>query len=138
MADFIECPCPACGEVFGLLRQTDAVLRRSTQTFYCPFGHQMSFSLGESEATKLRRERDRLKQDAARLQESINYQRDRAERSERRVSAARGQITRLKNRAANGVCPCCNRTFANLARHMDTKHKGFVAEPVDLDGATLQ
>jgi hypothetical protein len=26
---------------------------------------------------------------------------------------------------ANGVCPCCNRTFQNLARHMAGKHPDY-------------
>lgn len=33
--------------------------------------------------------------------------------------------TRIKNRVKNGVCPCCNRTFENLARHMQAKHSDF-------------
>jgi hypothetical protein len=24
-----------------------------------------------------------------------------------------------------GVCPCCNRTFQQLARHMKAKHPGY-------------
>lgn len=46
------------------------------------------------------------------------------------MHAARGQVTRLKNRAAAGVCPCCNRTFHQLVRHMAAKHPDFAAEPV--------
>lgn len=37
----------------------------------------------------------------------------------------KGVATRLKNRAAHGVCPCCNRTFQQLARHMSAKHPDF-------------
>jgi chromosome segregation ATPase len=135
MIEYVDCPCPACGEVFGLLKRTDTVLRKSCQTFYCPFGHQMSFSLGDSEATKLRRERDRLTQRLAEKDDEIARQRELQEAAERRVSAARGQITKLKNRAAAGVCPCCTRHFVNLERHMASKHKGFVAEVIDLDTA---
>lgn len=43
----------------------------------------------------------------------------------RQLSAARGQVTRIKNRVGNGVCPCCNRSFGNLHRHMQTKHPGW-------------
>lgn len=34
----------------------------------------------------------------------------------------------LRNRAAAGVCPCCNRTFEQLGRHMTTKHPEYVKE----------
>jgi predicted RNA-binding Zn-ribbon protein involved in translation (DUF1610 family) len=137
MIDFYEAPCPKCGEVFGIRRETDAVFRKSTQQFYCPFGHSMSYSHGPSESEKLRQERDRLRQRLAEKDDEITRQREQREAAERRVSAARGQITKLKNRAAAGVCPCCTRHFVNLERHMATKHKGFTAEVIDLETARV-
>lgn len=32
---------------------------------------------------------------------------------------------RLKKRIKHGVCPCCRRTFKQLAAHMKTKHPTF-------------
>ena len=37
----------------------------------------------------------------------------------------RGVATRMKNRIKVGVCPCCNRTFQDLAKHMASQHKDF-------------
>lgn len=137
--------CYRCQEPIWLEKAHEAVLRRSRATFHCLWGHGQVFAESETEADKLRRERDRLKQEAARLEEekrgawaTANRQRELREAAERRASAARGQVTRLKNRAAAGVCPCCNRTFSDLQRHMATKHKGFIAEPVDGEGTALQ
>lgn len=46
--------------------------------------------------------------------------------SERRAHAAtKGQLTKTKKRIANGVCPCCNRSFANLERHMAGQHPDY-------------
>lgn len=59
--------------------------------------------------------------------------RDEKEAAERRVSAAKGQVTKLKNRTAAGVCPCCTRSFENLKRHMATKHPAFTDEPQAAD-----
>jgi len=137
MTSFVETVC-TCGEKFCLASETMTALRRSGQGFKCPWGHPLHFSPGPSEADKLRLERDRLKQDAARLQDRIREEREAREAAERRVSAARGQVTRLKNRAANGACPCCNRTFVNLQRHMATKHAGFAKEVQAEAGQTLQ
>ena len=110
------------------------------ETFYCPRGHGQHYNRGPSEADKLRQERDRLKQDAARKDEVIAYERrcreladQRAERSKRQTAAAKGQVTRLKNRASAGVCPCCNRQFQNLKRHMDSQHPDFASEAQDAD-----
>lgn len=103
--------------------------RAEAMSWYCPNGHSQVFTARESEADQLRRERDRLVQRLAQKDDEIANRERAREAAERRVSAARGQITKLKKRASNGICPCCNRTFANLARHMGTKHPGFIAEP---------
>ncbi len=138
MTSFSTLRCWKCKEQFGVLPSVEEVLRRSGQTFYCPWGHAAVFNRGPTEEDKLRQERDRLKQEKAQLLDEARMERDRRERAERRASAARGQVTRLKNRAAAGVCPCCNQTFAQLARHMAAKHPTFTAEEVAPDGATIQ
>nr|DAH84822.1 MAG TPA: Transcription factor IIIA/RNA Complex finger, TRANSCRIPTION-RNA COMPLEX [Caudoviricetes sp.] len=94
----------------------------------CPNGHSRVYR--ESEADVVRRERDLLKQRIAQKDDEIRRQREHREAAERSAAARKGQITRLKNRAAAGVCPCCNRSFENLRRHMDHKHPGFRAEEV--------
>lgn len=37
----------------------------------------------------------------------------------------------IKKRVGNGVCPCCNRTFENLSRHMSCKHPEYKTESKD-------
>jgi hypothetical protein len=135
--------CNSCGVVFSAPRYFFDARRMDKRLFYCPNGHGLSWQ--ESDFDRMRRERDRLKQENARLEdhrraaeraeqaalEHANYER-------RRVAAAKGQITRLKNRAAAGVCPCCSRTFVNLQRHMATKHAKFLAEEVLPEGVSVQ
>lgn len=91
--------------------------------FYCPNGHRQHFR--DSETDKLRRERDRLIQNRVCLEEILADKDRRLEEEKRRVAAARGQVTKIKNRVGNGVCPCCNRTFSNLTQHMHSKHPDF-------------
>lgn len=95
--------------------------------WHCPNGHQRGFRKGsdEIERENTRRERDRLKQDAARMEEEIRAQRERADKAE-------AATKRLKKRAAAGTCPCCQRTFSNMSRHMQTKHPEFRAEAVNV------
>lgn len=130
--------CWRCKERFGLDDATEAMLRRSGKSFYCPWGHAAVFEDGKTdlekaqeEVAELRRQRDRTTQDNA-------YQLEMRLAAERRASAMKGVATRLKNRVAAGVCPCCNRTFENLQRHMTTKHAGFRAEEVTPEGAVVQ
>lgn len=96
--------------------------------FYCPYGHSQVFAKGESEETKLRRERDRLAQQIAERDDRIKALRDSNDHIERRLNATRGVVTRIKKRVGHGVCPCCNRTFGNLARHMSSEHPAYSAE----------
>jgi hypothetical protein len=89
---------------------------------FCPVaGHQWGWRTGaeEREREAIRLERDRLKQDAARLADEIAAETARANAAEKKYLQAR-------RRATAGVCPCCNRTFENVQRHMMTKHKNVV------------
>jgi hypothetical protein len=100
-------------------------------SYSCAYGHQQFLCVGESDETKLRRERDRLTQRLAEKDDEIRRQHERTEAAERRGAAARGQVTKIKNRVGHGVCPCCNRTFENLARHMGAQHPTFTAEAAE-------
>jgi hypothetical protein len=136
-------PCCRCGAPIRLPGELYRSAKRSPAiSFWCAYGHEQHFPAGETEADKLRRERDRLTQklaekddDIARERRMREREREEREAAERRASAARGQVTKLKKRASNGVCPCCNRTFGDLARHMATKHPTFLAEESPGDGA---
>jgi len=130
MADLVEMTCPICGVHYGLERRyydhrnngaTDA--RGKKLSWHCPNGHSLIFT--ESVAEKLRRERDRLAQRVAEKDDEIALQR-------KQLIASKGQVTRLQKRAKAGTCPCCNRTFSNMARHMQTKHPEF--DPANVGG----
>jgi cell division septum initiation protein DivIVA len=111
------------------------------KTFYCPNGHGRSFILGQTAEDKLRRERDQLKQRIAYKDDMIREAEQRAEHERRRANGYKGHATRITKRAKAGVCPCCNRTFKQLAQHMANKHPEFT--PIALEdrppeGATVQ
>jgi hypothetical protein len=91
---------------------------------YCPLGHAY-VPVGRSEVDKLR-EAVAIK-DKAIAAERAKHDQTQAElrETERRRRAEKGAKTRLKNRVANGVCPCCQRSFGNLRRHMQHMHPDF-------------
>lgn len=120
--------CGGCGVVFGMEQQHLQRLKDENGSFYCPNGCSRQFC-GETKAQraerlqrqaeqKLQRERQWRDQREARL-------RDEAEAARRSAAAHKGAHTRTKNRVAKGVCPCCNRTFQNLQRHMQTQHPEY-------------
>jgi hypothetical protein len=82
---------------------------------YCPLGH--TFVYTDSYEEQLARERRRHQATKELLQQE-----------ERSHVATRGHLTRQRKRIAEGVCPCCHRTFKQLAAHMKNKHPDFKAE----------
>ena len=65
----------------------------------------------------------------ARAEQRAKYANQRAEAErdlrlaeERSHSATKGHLTRAKKRHRAGLCPCCNRQFQDLVRHMASKH----------------
>lgn len=120
--------CCTCGVVFGIESRHRAELRRKKErtSFYCPNGHSQHY-IGDTEADKLRRELEwaRSQRDSARSALKM---------TENTLRVVKGHKTRLKKRIANGVCPCCNRNFENVARHIKTKHPeyaGLAAEGLE-------
>ena len=75
----------------------------------------------EEEVAALKRGKDLAERQAQAERENVQYQK-------RCVAAQKGARTRLINRIKNGICPCCNRTITQLARHMKTKHPEYVIE----------
>lgn len=108
---------------FNVTAAFNAACRRDGRSFYCPAGHRQSYQ--DSENDNVRRERDRLKQENARLEDCIRSQTSSTEFYKRQSAAMKGVATKMKNRIKVGVCPCCNRTFQDLARHMASQHKDF-------------
>lgn len=120
-------PCCDCGTPMAGAAEVYRQRATDRKLFYCINGHGQFFD-AESEATKLQKiieAKDRL---ISHLNERVDRVSKECEHQERRARAARGQVTKIKNRVSNGVCPCCNRSFQNLRRHMATKHPGYAHE----------
>ena len=116
--------CCNCGVPIGMPSYLYTQFRQnSARWFYCVNGHQQHF--GESEVARLEKELEVARKRGEWLAQDVKNQRARAERTERSLSATKGVVTRMKRRTGNGVCPCCNRTFKQLQRHMQAKHPDF-------------
>lgn len=112
--------CCNCDIPFFLPDYKEEKCLEDGSNFYCPSGHPMVFT--DNEVTKLKRELQKEKQRrewAERNGENLLKARQKTERT---LVATKGHVTRIKNRVGNGVCPCCNRTFQNVKRHMNCKH----------------
>lgn len=109
--------CGECDITFAVPDSFKEERLNSGQAWYCPNGHGRVFK--ETEADRLRR---RLRS----LEATNTHLEDQRAAAERQARAYKGHATRLKKRAAAGVCPCCDRSFQNVARHMASQHPDFV------------
>lgn len=127
--------CPRCGIVFGVEANYQRELKKGGKTFYCPNGHSQWY--GESVVDKLKKElaqeAKRHEQEETRLKRQVDSERASKEYFERSRAAYKGQLTKTKKRVANGVCPCCNRSFQNLKRHMMGQHPDYIHEEARLE-----
>ena len=115
---FMECG--GCGVSYALSDDFIEARQNDHKTWYCPNGCSRYYP-AKSEKEKLQAEVNRLRATNSHLYD----QNDSLRRSR---NATKGHLTRTKKRIANGVCPCCNRTFADLAKHMSTKHPKYNPE----------
>lgn len=115
--------CPECGVAFALPQAFIRARRKDCQTFYCPSKHPMSFHTTTADRLRKELEAERLGHELTRRQ--VTRAREETKIEKRRTAAYKGKVTRIKNRIKNGVCPCCNRSFVNVMRHMKTKHPDF-------------
>lgn len=111
--EMVSTECCTCGVPVVMSALMMAQRRQDGGTFYCINGHQLGF--GDNENARLRKEveaqKKRVVSAEARASVAEAVQRD-----------AQAERDRLKARVHRGVCPCCNRSFANVQRHMATKH----------------
>jgi len=106
--------CCNCGIAFGMPSDfRDVLLNDSNKSFYCPNGHGQHFvksreqQLREDAEKKLRQKENEL----ANLTASKIQLESELQKTQRKLK-----------RVHNGTCPCCKRSFQNLANHMKSKH----------------
>lgn len=97
----------------------DVYIESDHKNLHCPLGH--------SYVPSKRREKreDKLAAKVAHLREQNEHLREERQQAEKKASTYKGHLTRTKKRISGGVCPCCNRSFENLARHMKSKHPKY-------------
>ena len=116
--------CCNCGIVFAFDAELMQTRLRDHQWFYCPHGHRQHF-VGESDVEKLKKQLKREQRAVDQLRAEVTHERDQRKATERSLRGTKAALTRTKNRIAGGVCPCCTRSFQNLAEHMTNKHPEY-------------
>ena len=102
--ELTQITCGGCGGTYAISERVRLHKEEKGEGWHCPYckigwGYYKSAVQIEKEAHQ---------RTLARLNDEI---------------AERDRLARKLKRVDKGVCPHCKRTFRNLARHMDCKHK---------------
>jgi hypothetical protein len=123
--NFITEECYKCGITFAVPAYFHRQCKEQgkAKEFFCPNGHGQVYMDGEVE--KLRKQIELEKKNAEWFADRLKRSQSKELMTEYRRRAAQGQLTKIKKRVGDGVCPCCRRTFSNLQRHMHNQHPEF-------------
>lgn len=114
--------CGKCGGVFALNGAFLDYARNHCGKYNCPYC-DTNWSWKESVADKLRKQLEIRERELREAKcETLRKQQLLEEEQQQKV-----KLERKLKRVSKGVCPCCKRTFSNLARHMATKHSSQIA-----------
>lgn len=120
----VEVDCPTCGFTWWVAETFRDRRRGDGRTFYCPSGgHTLSYR--ETEVDRLNKQLAMAQGRLSQAEGTITHLRDQYDSAQRSRAALKGQVTQMRKRVGNGVCPCCSRTFKDLARHMSGQHPDF-------------
>lgn len=118
--------CGVCEIPFAMPASMHRLRVRDGEWFWCPNGHKIHYF--EDENTKLRKQLEQEQLTAKRRLERNRELAQEVDHQRKRVQGYQGQLARTKKRIGKGVCPCCNRHFANVERHMATQHPQFAEQ----------
>lgn len=123
---YVQEECANCQCRFALTLDMYNRRKEDGRTFHCPNGHGQHYA--ETTVQKLKKQLEEKDRKIASESEAKTWYSRRLDQQIKTSRAYKGQVTKIKNRVSNGVCPCCNRTFANLQRHMAHLHPEWKQE----------
>lgn len=120
--------CGECGGSYAINERYRETKHTSGGYWNCPYC-KCSWGYGTSEIERVRKQlaaetaaRERAQQRATELRASVEHER-------KRVQGYQGALTKVKKRVGKGTCPCCQRHFQNVQRHMATQHPEYATAP---------
>jgi hypothetical protein len=122
--------CPSCNAPYAISEDFRSRRWQDGKSWNCPYC-DIGISYRDNENARLKKQLAAEQQRANALSAGNDQLRaelrDAKTNAKRQITRAKNETRRLEQRAAAGVCPCCNRTFQQLARHMKSQHPDHVA-----------
>lgn len=120
--------CGECGGSYAITSRFHKDCHEQGKSWNCPYCRVGWGFAGRGELAKLREERDQATRRAEFLQNHGRRMAEERDHEKRRAATYKGHLTRYKTRVGRGVCPCCDQSFEDLRRHMETQHPEQIAE----------
>lgn len=116
--------CGCCGTRHAIPEQLQRQAKEYGKKWYCPTGCHITYC--DNDLKRIKEELEQANSSIASRDDRINRLHNELTNEKHKVRAEKSAKTRLKNRVKHGVCPCCNRTFKQLADHMKEKHPEYI------------
>lgn len=113
----IHCVREGCGVPYALNDEFVRQRRKDHKSWHCPNGHSQYYPQ--------KNETEQEKAKVARLERQLANRDEDLRAAKAAHAVTKGKLTKTRNRIAKGVCPCCNRSFANLQRHIAGQHPDY-------------
>lgn len=126
-AELTAINCGCCGGIYAISERYRQKMHEEGKCWTCPYCKASWGYSGNSDNQRLRKELEEAKRREQWAKDDAAWQKNQKATVEKRLSAAKGQATKLRKRISAGVCPCCHRTFKQLAAHMTHKHPEYSA-----------
>lgn len=120
---FVKIQCCRCSMNFQMPRDFYELRKSDGKEFFCPVGHQQYFT--ETEISSLRKQLQSALSSKHFYQERADHYRESMIKEERRTRGLKSALTLTKKRIAKGKCPCCDKNFDDLRKHIEEKHKTY-------------
>jgi hypothetical protein len=120
--------CGECGVTFAMPACLRTARLTDGKTFYCPNGHGRVFR--DTEEARLRRMLEVERQRRERAEELRKASLKEADHNAIEWRKTKTRLRNLRERVKHGVCPCCKRSFVQMAQHIADMHPEYNASEV--------
>jgi hypothetical protein len=120
--DLTQITCGECGGVYAIGERYREKRQQDGTGWHCPYCDCSWDYFSNGENARLKRELAQKEEEIRMKERAVTAAKCEAEAARLQAHKAALKCRRIEKRVRAGVCPCCNRTFSNLARHMQTKH----------------
>lgn len=121
-----EINCGECGGTYAINERYRKQAFEHGSSWHCPYCKvAWGYNYDDSPLEEAKKEAAHQKQLAGKERKKREWAEQETKHVEARRRGEKAAKTKIKNRIANGVCPCCQRSFKNLHRHMQNKHPDY-------------